>query len=365
MTDNLIQSEIHAAGSEIGSRPADTTTPRQEWIDIAKGIGIIAVVAIHDFPLAHIQPYLPHLARMLAVPLFFMLSGATLSTRGDTVSKALSRAASLIWVYFTVSLVLAPLYPAAGGISGFLRVLHGNGTTTPNPPLWFLPCLALALPTAALFQKAASGRWTRETIMALALLAVTPLAFAYDHPYEWAGQQARGLPWSLDLVPLAVGFLLIGRVFARFVSSANKRRCLLTILTCIAICGGLLLLPHKPFVDLNTRVFQPLLPAILAAISVPLAVMMLCRLMATHPASRALSSIGRASLPILALHWAVIVFVLRAAERAEYPVSVAAAVALVAGVCIPWGVDLTLRRTLLGAVLFYPRSIRYSGDSNT
>jgi fucose 4-O-acetylase-like acetyltransferase len=351
--------------SELATHSDGTATPRQGWIDIAKGIGIVAVVAIHDFPLSHIQPYLPHLARMMAIPLFFMLSGATLSTRGDTVSKARMRAASLMWVYFAVSMAFAPLYPAAGGISGFLGVLLGNGTTIPNPPLWFLPCLALALPTAALLLKAASGFWIRETVMALILLAVTPLAFAYDHPYEWAGQQARGLPWSLDLVPLAVGFLLIGQVLARFVSSAKKRRCLVTIVACLAICGGLLLLPHKPFVDPNTRVFQPLLPAILAAIAVPLAVMMLCRLMANRPVSRALSSIGRASLPILALHWAVIIFVLQAAEHAGYTVSIAAAVALVAGVCIPWCVDIALRHTLLGAVLFYPRSIRYSHGSKT
>src|SRR5690349_11209833 len=117
---------------------------RTEWVDVAKGLGIIAVVLGHNPYLKNSEWKTLHDALFLFhMPLFFFLSGWVhrVSSVGVFFSK---KWRTILVPYVFASLIFAAI-AAKGDVTDFVRwaaaAAYGIGDLMAQPHLWFLPVL--------------------------------------------------------------------------------------------------------------------------------------------------------------------------------------------------------------------------------
>lgn len=183
---------------------------RVEWIDNARGIGILAIV------LGHVYNRTAGLGRWLYawhIPLFFLLPGVLFALRGGERSEPFGRlvvqkAKSLLFPYVGFSLASVLLMAIYEGVPNALSALvfkvilpFGMGT------LWFLPTLFLAEVFFLGVKRGAGGDGRVLAVYAL-VVVFTTLFSRLNYTAMSAG------PWktALDYVDL-VNRALIGSVF--------------------------------------------------------------------------------------------------------------------------------------------------------
>lgn len=126
---------------------------RIEYIDIAKGIGIILIVLGHVLKNGFLRQY----SYSFHVPLFFFLSGLTYKFKNDKkIKKKIIRiyipyivfSIISILVFFLLGKIVARKMniefmdgTIKANIIGMLYANSRNGLMKWNTPLWFLPCL--------------------------------------------------------------------------------------------------------------------------------------------------------------------------------------------------------------------------------
>ena len=122
-----------------------TAKKRIEWLDLAKGIGIILVIAGHCIKLSHWSCQLIFAFHM---PLFFFLSGFTFSTKdsfGTTVFKKSKTLIVPFLAFFTLGLVMTCLIPPWEeklSQAGLLQdIMLADPANVHNSSIWFLICL--------------------------------------------------------------------------------------------------------------------------------------------------------------------------------------------------------------------------------
>ena len=125
------------------------TENRIEWVDVAKGIGILLVIAGHAFRLDKMSPiYAFHL------PLFFFLSGMfAMSAYRISFADYTKKIAKRLLVPWIVMLLISglvclmiPSWRNQLTLSNILRDLYSANTNVfQNSSLWFLPCMFFAL----------------------------------------------------------------------------------------------------------------------------------------------------------------------------------------------------------------------------
>lgn len=126
-----------------------TEKPREEWVDIAKGIAIILVVFLHaTFDWAPVQEWVwaeyTDVLETFRMPLFFFAAGLFAA---KTLSKSLlelvnDRVVRLVWLYLLWSLVAIAVTQIQGqGMSLAERVL--TLPFVPNSATWFIYAIAL------------------------------------------------------------------------------------------------------------------------------------------------------------------------------------------------------------------------------
>lgn len=103
---------------------------RSQWVDVAKGVGIVCVIVGHACTgLLHDLIYSFHM------PLFFFLSGFVHSHAEDIVKIVGKRIVRLMVPYFLYSSLIIVVCNGFG--RGWLSVISLRGVT----PTWFLSCL--------------------------------------------------------------------------------------------------------------------------------------------------------------------------------------------------------------------------------
>lgn len=159
------------------------TKEHYDYLDLAKGFGIILVVMGHTmFPL--------HQAiDVFHMPLFFFLSGLTLRQYDNVTIFVVKKINRVLIPYLFFSILLSIVnffYPLLGGYDG---------------PLWFLHCLFFTLVLGQVLMKLKSIKWF---IMGLCIV-ITYVVNHYDLVL---------LPFNLDRVLRAIPYLYLGHTFA-------------------------------------------------------------------------------------------------------------------------------------------------------
>ena len=210
---------------------------RIEWIDTAKGIGIILVVLAHIW-LAK-EGY--HYINSFHVPLFFFLSGYLMNfEKYDGVMKFITgKFNNIVVPYFWFSL-LTYLYwllierrfsgNAVSPADAFINILIAPGSDQylpHNPAIWFLPCLFMV---TIIFYLIARNQKLVNIVIGL----LVSLAIGYVTPVYLS----TALPWSIDVVPIAIVFYGMGFIMKKNPIVDIKSNYIRLLLFCCCISGG-------------------------------------------------------------------------------------------------------------------------------
>ena len=238
---------------------------RIEYIDIARGIGILLVVLAHnDF--GYVSAFAYKVIYSFHMPLFFFLSGYFLNVSMPFLDFIKKRFNSLLKPYFfTIFLIYAG--SISFGIMGFatairriVKSLYGSGRYIDWVQLWFLPHLFVVSLYAFLFF-AAFGKWNNRYIRWIALvltLGVSSLFLQDFYPFTLSlfgkSFELYGLPFSLDLVLLSGFFFILGSEIRQATSEKTFESIYLLLGSGIAMI--LMNWFLSPVTDLNTRLYE-------------------------------------------------------------------------------------------------------------
>jgi len=286
---------------------------RIEYIDIAKGIGILLVVLGHnDFSL--ISPFVFQVIYSFHMPLFFLLSGFFFNPSIGFLDLLRKRFHSVLkpylftifLIYFTsVSFEKMSFQTAIGRI---IKSLYGTGYYIEWKQLWFLPNLFVVSLYAFLFF-ALVGRLNNRILRWLILAATLGIASLFlkrFYPFSVSvfgkGYELFGLPFSLDLVLLSGFFFILGSEVRQTTSEKTFGDFFL-----LAGTGLSLLLLNYFFsarVDFAARLYESLLINTAESIAGILFVLALSRQieLRTQRLASLFKYFGQASLLILIFH---------------------------------------------------------------
>ncbi len=276
-------------GSKSGGRE------RLDWIDVARGIGIVAVVAGHVWT----RGALRDAVYSFHMPLFFLLSGY-LSKPQPVVPFALRQLASQMRPYaaFLALLIVADqiIEPLKGGQPIFHQwpgdlwpiLFGGSALRGPYTIFWFVPCLMVA----RILYNGAIARWPDPLGRHWLPIGLLALALAYG-----IGMRTDVSPLGLLTVPMAFFLLWAGAAWR----AIGWRPWMVAPLALLSLAGLSLLLP-----TLNMKAGDygwPLL-SIASAIATSVLIFRLSEKIA--PVAGWLGALGRASPLIMYLHVATI-----------------------------------------------------------
>ena len=184
-----------------------TTPLHYNYIDVAKGIGILLVIAGHTMFPCHTAIDIFH------IPLFFVIAGITFKTPNN-ISEFLIKKIDRIgipYIFFTIISAIAATF--------FTKVSAGNF----NGPLWFLQTLFISLCIYALLRTVLTNN---QVHFAIFLISVASYIFA-KYP------QTDILPFHLSRAFAATVFIHIGYILRGgeiFITSLSKKT-LMSVIT--------------------------------------------------------------------------------------------------------------------------------------
>ena len=268
---------------------------RLEWIDVARGIGIIAVVAGHVWTRGPLRDavYSFHM------PLFFLLSGllARPQPPGRFATRQLG-SQMRPYAAFLALLILADqiIEPLKGNRPIFSQwpedllpvLLGGSWLRGPYTIFWFVPCLM----ASRIFFNALLARWPDPLGRPWAL-AILPALFAAYLFGEWAEASVLGLL----AVPMALVLLWVGAAWQR----VPWRPWMWVPLSALSLAGLSGLLPA-----LNMKAADYGLPLLSIGSAIATSLLLFRFSVRVAPFGGWLAAIGRASLVIMYLHVAVV-----------------------------------------------------------
>jgi fucose 4-O-acetylase-like acetyltransferase len=283
---------------------------RNDVIDIAKAISIILVAVGHSH-FKVIYPDVNHVFALFRMPLFFFLSGIFFSTKLNFGTFAIRKIDAIYKPYFVTLAALFIITYAFGGQQNeqwpFWGILYGTGDTIRWNPLWFLSHLCLVYILAYLVDKyiviVRFGNTYKllliATLLYLSTLTIGPF---WQKSITFFGEYyiLPGLPLSLDLLPLSLGFFFLGNMFKLYILRFKINYLIFSLLVLI-----LLVIAYFSSAQLamNYRVFEEYLYTLLAACSGIYVVVSISQLISTRKVlSRLMTTIGSSSLFILLFH---------------------------------------------------------------
>lgn len=193
----------------------DTKKSYIEWIDVAKGVGMILVIAGHTFCLGLSYPlYTFHL------PLFFLLSGLVFNEMKyqETGMLIRSKAYQILRPWFYMALVsflvclCVPEWRQELSLRTILLELYTtNSNNIQNSSLWYLLCLYVMF---LLYALGSRFKWIKQkNIIVLSIFAVVVLFL--KHSIQSASEKYlmlpdNRLPFKMDTAMVALVFFLVG-----------------------------------------------------------------------------------------------------------------------------------------------------------
>lgn len=286
---------------------------RIEYIDIARGIGILLVVMGHnDF--GYISPFGYKVIYSFHMPLFFFLSGYFLNTTLGFWSFFKKRFNSIMKPYFfTLFLIYAG--SISFGKMGFqtalgriVKAMYGTGRYIDWVQLWFLPHLFVVSLYAFLFY-ALFKKFNNKIVLWIALfltLGLSSLFLKSFYPFSisLAGKSYElfGLPYSLDLVLLSGFFFILGSEIRQISSEELFGNPWLAIITGVGLIALNILVAAKT--DFNTRTYESFVLNTIEAVTGIAFILALSRQLELHTDKLAslFKYLGRISLIILIFH---------------------------------------------------------------
>ena len=242
-------------------------TKRIEYIDIAKGIGILLVVMGHnDFGL--VSPFFYKFIYAFHMPLFFFVSGMFFKAEIPFLTLVRRRFETLLKPYIAIILIIYVMtisFTKVNFDTATMRVLksiYANGHYIDWVQLWFLPHLfVLNIFAFAFYALVKKSRlpWLRWLLLALIqIVGVMLIGIFWPFTVNLLGHQFTlfGLPLSIDLILVSGFFFILGCEINKIVPEKIFGHPLSLVFSGAALIGMIILLPQT--IDFNTRSFESL-----------------------------------------------------------------------------------------------------------
>lgn len=347
-------------------------TSRNATIDIAKGIGIILVVLGHNWLVASDKGKVFDLIFSFHLPLFFFIAGLTLRSRDSLGGFVADKADALLKPYFVVACIYWIVKCLPQVLQGhwtptaersLIGIFYGVGSMVWPGPLWFLMHLFVVLVFCAVLMRGAPVERNPRGL-ALAACALLPLgafvlAELVPHSprlFPLIDGVPRGLPASLDLLPLTASFVLFGRLLAPRVQALRFEP--LTVAVAAIALAGLMVMSNAR-TDLNWRIYQqPVVGTLRAALGIYLVLAFSALLQQLPSWRRMLTWVGSGSLFVLMFHGSVLhaaTGLLNRLHLGSFALRAGHLVAFVLAVLLPLLLLEVVKRQKLLASLLTPR----------
>lgn len=280
---------------------------RIEWVDTAKGIGLLLVM------LGHLPtPYLDTWIYTFHMPLFFFLSGFVFSGQKYSFKDFLiKRIKSLVIPYFTLGAVIYLFYVIVNAIIGPENGLYGSNMDMLCNFLvqkhfwtvWFLACLFIVeiiyYWISALFSKFRGI----STVVSLCICVIGLSLYHFG---------CDGLPWNIDVALVAQFFFHAGFKLRKaeklrsFLFNLSKAKYILTILGLLVVnigAGALCIKLARESLDMSVGLYgnEPL-----TFISAFAGIMMII-MVANKIHSRFFSYLGRNTMILFSWHSRIVI----------------------------------------------------------
>jgi fucose 4-O-acetylase-like acetyltransferase len=221
---------------------------RIEWIDCARGLGIILVVMGHTMTMIGIIP-IHYIIFSFHMPLFVFLT-TMLMKEHPWKAVAASKARSLLVPYLTyLALVGLPILvwetvhaPMASAKFLMRLVLGGNFLYGVFAAYWYVPAIYVALVLYAMMQ-GALGERTRYFVAGIFVVAMVAQGIS-------ALNIGMPIPYALHTVPALIVFIWLGRM----VPWSSRPR-LLTVMALVIVTGAIALdmVTGRPHFDMDIK----------------------------------------------------------------------------------------------------------------
>lgn len=323
---------------------------RIEYLDAAKGIGILFVVLGHnhiklDYPILYQVIYSFHM------PFFFLLSGMFFNPDYGFIELARRRFNSLLKpfiVYMAIVYAGAIFFTKIDllTISGHIvKALYAGPNTLEWVPLWFLPHLFLINLFAFILVKFVYSRlphlWMRILFLAAMLGAGVatiqlfwPVRFSVlNHTFAF-----YGLPWSADLLLITTAFFILGyeirRTFLDGLTGPLSSRWV--FMGALVLFAGLNIV-FQSTIDFYIRSYGSFVVNTLEAVSGSVLLLVVAKWLEAGPARifGALKYLGAASVVLLVFHYVPQEFLYQKLITLNLNTFLAAVLAFCAGVLFP------------------------------
>lgn len=287
---------------------------RIEYIDIAKGIGILLIVMSHnDFAL--VSPFFHKFVFSFLMPFFFFVSGMFFKTERPFFTILRRRYESLLkpylftnlLIYFmTLSFTTVNFNIATGRV---IKALYANGHYIAWTQIWSLPHLFALNIFAYLFYwlvKRSGLNWSwSKWVLLIAAQVVGVMFFKAFSLFEvqlfGRTLTLHGLPFSIDLILVSGFFFILGCEMNKYISNKIYSHPLTLIGTGAILSGMVYFLPER--IDFNSRQFGSLpINTLEALLGIVFMIAIAKQIERVTILSRIFRYIGQASLIILIFH---------------------------------------------------------------
>lgn len=278
---------------------------RDQSIDVARGIAIVAIVLGHverGLASASLLPYdtaltLDRLLYLFHLATFAYLSGLFVrrAVERDGARRMLARRVTLfVWLYLLWTLIQGTVRVAASSVAN-TPVTFGDIARIwiPEGQLWFLPWL-VGVTVVVVATKPWRSSIRSAVVLALAV-GLSLAVWGYDPLYAFT----RG--WAL-LLPFAIGCLVTSARHA----NASRR---LTLVIAVAATGGLVwgwvgleTLAATPTTGGDGRTVETVVLGVVGCLAGTAATLALAALIARTPLAGVVALVGRRSLEIFLAH---------------------------------------------------------------
>jgi len=290
---------------------------RRDYIDVAKGLGILLVVLGHNLGLA--QTFAFYLIFSFHMPLFFFLSGMVFNPQGSLLDLLAKKFRSVLLPFFSIVIIIHLMLAVFSNMKlpvafkrGMTSILFAGGIHLEWIQLWYLPHLFLVFLFAYLFIRA--GLILRiNAALRCALLGIVLVVGYASLRYFWplrltfSGKMYEfgGLPYSLDLILITGFFFLAGYELARVVNEKLLANWALFIIATVLLF--LFNYFSQARVDIFKRIYDSIWVNTLEAFSGIFGILALSVQISIHlnRLKLILTYLGRVSLFIFIFHWQI------------------------------------------------------------
>lgn len=289
---------------------------REDWIDAAKGFGIILVMMLHSCGMPSIAgcSFTPGV-----IPVFFVLAGLTFKQE-DIKTGIIKKSKRLLIPYFFYSLatiLFATLYFGDHGhiFDRLFGVVYGRYYLYPyyvennrilmmeTAPMWFLLAMFLSFVWLYCFHNI-KNKYLRFSF--LSILVIVPF-LTQKLPYL--------MPWSLDTSTFFTLFILIGEKMKRVLDDIIKKSVILNfVYVLVALFLFYILRSYNGTINISIRQygnlgFVSVVLLFILGVLESFSIMSVAKLLSGTIIIKALSVIGHHSMRLMCIHYFIFLIV--------------------------------------------------------